>query len=93
MTDFESAFIAAIKLKYPHIKHWGCHFHFCQCLYRKIQNLSLATEYENKNCHIHKWLRLFTVIPFLPPNKVDEGLNYIISITPVYKDNDMVRNF
>jgi len=32
MSDFESGIIPAINYSFPAAKHWGCNFHFTQCL-------------------------------------------------------------
>jgi len=37
--DFEQAFISAFKDIFPNAKINVCFFHFCQCLWRKIQSL------------------------------------------------------
>ena len=35
MTDFETGLLAALNTKFPpNFKKHGCHFHFCQAVYR-----------------------------------------------------------
>jgi len=42
ITDFEIAAINAINEVYPFAMHSTCFFHFCQNIYRKIQNVCLS---------------------------------------------------
>ena len=42
LTDFEMALINAFETKLPNIRTTGCYFHFCQSLWRKVQELGLA---------------------------------------------------
>jgi len=36
MSDFEIASVNAFKEVFPNLKQKGCHFHFSQCVWRKI---------------------------------------------------------
>ncbi len=40
--DFELAMICAIRAQYPNSSIHGCYFHFCQAIYRKVQELGLG---------------------------------------------------
>lgn len=37
MSDFEQSIFSALTAKFPDIDKKGCHFHFCQALFRRIQ--------------------------------------------------------
>jgi hypothetical protein len=50
----------------------GFLFHLTQAWYRKIQELSLSTEYKNKSSSVGKWLRHLFGLPFLPPVEVGD---------------------
>ena len=50
--DFEAALISAIETELPRSRIQGCYFHFCQSLWRKIQELGLSRSYRR-----HKQLR------------------------------------
>lgn len=44
MSDFEHSIISAITAKFPNVTQRGCHFHFCQALFRRIQrNMTFLT--------------------------------------------------
>ena len=47
VSDFESALIEAVRLQFPNTLHAGCHFHFAQAVWRKVQDLGLAPAYLN----------------------------------------------
>lgn len=38
MSDFETGLISAIRQEFPHTHHRGCYFHFCNSLFRYINN-------------------------------------------------------
>ena len=47
--DFEQGAIKAFREEFPGVEVKGCHFHFIQCKWHKIQELGLSVEYkENK---------------------------------------------
>ncbi|KAI8516518.1 hypothetical protein Bbelb_050990 [Branchiostoma belcheri] len=45
VSDVELALITAHKTEFPDATVSGCYFHFCQSLWRRIQNLGLAGSY------------------------------------------------
>jgi hypothetical protein len=47
--DFEQVFISAIKDIFPNAKMNGFFFHFCQCVWCKIQSLGLQKMYSECN--------------------------------------------
>jgi len=40
--DFEAGMIVALELHYPNAQIFGCYYHYCQAVYRKVQELGLA---------------------------------------------------
>lgn len=82
MCDFESAFIEAARKNFPGVIVMGCHFHYTQCLLKHIKMLGLFIENQKEESEIHKWLKLFTALPFIPANKFHEAYHYIISVKP-----------
>ena len=58
--DFEEGAIRAFKEEFPGVQVKGCHFHFTQCIWRKIQELGLSVEYV--------WLEFFKTLAFIPIN-------------------------
>ncbi|CAF1280202.1 unnamed protein product [Didymodactylos carnosus] len=70
MMDFESGLIPAISAKFPESAHKGCHFHFVQSLYRRIQTLGLATAYSQDE-GIRSCCRKLMALPFLPVHEAE----------------------
>ncbi len=54
--DFELAMIQAIRIHYPNANIHGCYFHFCQAVYRKIQDLGLGPSFLSKK-FFHIWVK------------------------------------
>jgi len=45
---FKSGLIASIATSFPDARHCGCHFHFCQAIYRKVQDSGLTAAYDDR---------------------------------------------
>ena len=46
MSDFEQSIFNALTVKFPDLVKRGCHFHFCQALFRRIQrNMKVSYEF------------------------------------------------
>ncbi|KAL8564572.1 hypothetical protein ACOMHN_032128 [Nucella lapillus] len=50
----------------------GCFFHYTQSVWRKVQNLHLAIEY-NENRELKTFVRRLAVLPLVPIEDVDEA--------------------
>ena len=83
MSDFESGIIPAINYSFPAAKHWGCNFHFTQCLTQNIKSTGLSTENNNKESELHKWLKLFLALPFVSPNDYYHAADLILENKPL----------
>jgi len=46
MSDFEAGLIDPIRQQFPNADHLGCHFHFGQAVWRKVQDVGLAVSYK-----------------------------------------------
>jgi hypothetical protein len=69
----------------------GFLFHLTQAWYRKIQELSLSTEYKNKSSSVGKWLRHLFGLPFLPP--VEVGDMFCLQFMSNKPDHENVTQF
>jgi hypothetical protein len=72
--DFESSLITAIETELPRCKIQGCYFHFCQSLWRKIQELGLSGPYRRRK-HLRHCLRKLMAIGYLPLAIVRQNFN------------------
>src|SRR5262245_25155309 len=66
--DLEIAAHNAIRSVLPQSAIECCQFHFAQALWRKIQDLGLTVQFQDKRSPISKWLHYFLGLPLLPPN-------------------------
>lgn len=74
--DFEISLISAIQAEFPNTTVRGCYFHFCQSLWRKVQQLGLASEYR-QNRSVKKVIRKIMSLGYLPTAVVRMKFNLI----------------
>lgn len=72
MSDFENAVISAISIVFPNCLNRGCFFHFCQCVYRKIQNQGLKQRYDS-DPEFALNIRMLNALAFVPTEYVIEA--------------------
>ena len=63
--DFEMSIVIAIETELPNAQICACFFHFTQSLWRKIQDVGLASTYR-QNDTVRKLLRKIVAVAFLP---------------------------
>ena len=80
--DFENAAINAFKYAFPGIICKGCHFHYCQALWRKMVELDMKKSYE-EDYELRDWLRLFMALPLVPVELVKNAYDEILNYKPV----------
>ena len=66
---------------FPDAQRKGCFFHFCQCLWRKLQGLGLAVAYKEMP-EIRTWFRMALALPMLPVAQVVDGFNLVKERSP-----------
>lgn len=71
--DLKMALITASETEFQRATISGCYFHFCQSLWRKVQQLGLAGKYRQRR-HLRKRIRQLMAIGYLPAPLV--GLNF-----------------
>jgi MULE transposase domain len=74
--DFEVSLINALHAEFPNSAVRGCYFHFCQSLWRKVQELGLTTAYR-QNRSVKKVIRKLMSIGYLPLAVVRNTFNMI----------------
>lgn len=87
--DFEISAIQSIIQIFPSAQIYGCNFHFNQSLWRKVQNIGLASSYKD-NADIRLHVRMCSALAHIPIGDIDEGWIIIMSNSP---DNDKLRLF
>lgn len=90
LCDFERAILNSISLEFPETVRKGCFFHFCQAVYRKVQELGLAGLYL-RNDNFRLLVRILMSLAFLPNEEVGPTF---LSIEAKYgKFSEPVTNF
>ena len=74
--DFEQALVLALETELPRCRVRGCYFHFCQSLWRRVQNLGLANPYRRRRC-LRNVIRKFMAIGYLPVALVRQNFNML----------------
>lgn len=82
LIDFEQAVASAVTKMFPDCEISYCHFHFSQCIYRKIQGLGLAKDYGRNVDDIYTTVRSIMALPFLPESEIEEVFEQISSEVP-----------
>ncbi|KAL8606176.1 hypothetical protein ACOMHN_053448 [Nucella lapillus] len=59
------AALQACRISFPQTSLRGCFFHYTQSIWRKVQNLHLAIEY-NENRELKTFVRRLAVLPLVP---------------------------
>jgi hypothetical protein len=77
--DFEAALWSAIRETMPNVQLRGCHFHWTQAIWRKVQDLGLAAPYQ-RDAKTQKFIRRLFCLPFLPPQHIQPVFNSILAL-------------
>ena len=90
--DFETWMINAILSEFPSSANYGCIFHFCQCIYRKVCEYGLKLHYDT-DIQFALNIRMLSVLAFLPPNKVVEGFDMLIDYNIIPHEAENVLDY
>jgi len=82
MSDFQSGLIEAVKLQFPNALHRGCHFHYSQAVWRKVQEYQLAVPYVHDE-HVTPAIQLCLALAFIPDSEVKINFDHIVRDVPV----------
>ena len=86
MIDFEAAYIRAYSQIFPTVRLKGCHFHFAQAIWRRIQSYPQVRGNYVKDSNYQLQIRHFIALAFVRSDKVRE---YFVALlrTPFFSEN------
>lgn len=76
VADFERATWAELRETIPGINIIGCHVHWSQAVWRKVQEVGLQVQY-SEDINIYQTVRSILALPFLPIANVQGGFDTI----------------
>ena len=76
VVDFEAAAWVAVRATFPGVSVHGCHFRYCQAVYRKVFSSGLGSAYRSQG-PVRDLVRLLFALPFLPPQDMKAGLRCV----------------
>ena len=88
MSDWEPAARNSFKDVFPHIKMYGCWFHFTQRIWMKSQKLGLSQGFIN-NHEITNYIKQLMAIPFLPASLIHPTFGFLQM--PTLEVTEMVK--
>jgi hypothetical protein len=80
--DFEAAVREAVVTTFPQVAVNGCHFHFCQAIYRKVQSLGLQQEYRGNTYGLRDFTRQLGGLALVPLAVVRPLFQQLRATTP-----------
>jgi len=78
VTDYESAMISACSQIFPDSEHYGCYFHFSQCVWRQIQKIPEAAEKYKQDPDFKLHIKALLSLAFVPKEKVEESFDKLV---------------
>lgn len=92
--DFEQSLILSVQSEFPRAKVSGCYFHYCQSLYKKVNNLGLAIPYRRdpqlkeaiRKCFALGYLPLALVRQTFVQFRTSRRIQHLIATYPHFDD-------
>ncbi|KAK4024107.1 uncharacterized protein LOC116930737 isoform X1 [Daphnia magna] len=83
VTDFERAIFTAVRKHFVDCQHFGCNFHWCQAVLKKVRDLHLATIYNNKGPNpVRDFVFRLLCLAYLPAGKIPGVFDALKSSAP-----------
>ncbi|XP_025406892.1 uncharacterized protein LOC112680884 [Sipha flava] len=84
----EQAAINTVKKVFPQTEINGCFFHFCQSIWRHIQNTGFAVKYhENSDFALN--IKMLNALAYVPPESVITAFEDLLQ-TDFYKEHETI---
>ena len=78
VSDFESSLPEAINLQFPNATYMGCHFHFGQALWRRVQAVGLVTKYREEQ-PVRTFIECCNALAFIPIGEVSSEFSELVA--------------
>lgn len=92
LTDFEAAAMGAFRNAFPNARITGCYFHLAQSVLRKVNEVGLKTDYENRD-DIRIAIRSLAALSHVPVDDVPEAFDLLAESMPVADHIDEVVTY
>ena len=88
ITDFEAAVIEAIRVEFPNTIHYGCFFHYVQCLLRYVQTHDMVIDfYHSQTFRANFYLKCaLALLPFNEIRLASERVDQEYPIPDLFKN-------
>lgn len=68
----------AVRRVFPDLPIHGCHFHWAQSIYRRVQSTGLSSKFRSVVA-VKKAVKRVLALPMLPAQHIEEAYNNIVS--------------
>ena len=93
MADFECASRNAARIVWPNTEVTGCWFHFTRAMRKNMLKYPVLSAAIKRNPNAKHAYILFTRLALLPPDKIEEGLDYVKEYIRLHRLKDVFRVF
>ena len=90
--DYEGAARNAINQVFPDKTTKGCFFHYTQCLWRKVQQIGLVTDYNTGEGPVRDMVRRTAGLPLLKPQDVQVGFESASAIVNEMTEHQIIAH-
>ncbi|XP_024889570.1 uncharacterized protein LOC112465968 [Temnothorax curvispinosus] len=91
MIDFESSFASAFVKCFPDAEISGCHFHFGQRIWRKVQSVGLQVRYGQDSNFVLS-IKMLVALAFVPVDDVINAFETLTQSEYFSEDNESVES-
>jgi hypothetical protein len=92
LLDFEKASFNAFRYHFPDIQIRGCFFHHSQCLFRKLVEHGLKSQFQSDST-FKLWFSKLVCLALIPVIKLEDGFEYIYDSRPEYTEIDKFLDY
>lgn len=92
MVDYEKSFLDDCDEIFPNTEIHGCHFHFSQCIWRKVQKYGFRQRYSDDK-HFALNIKKFIALSFVPSDKVIMVYELLISSDSIINMKQELKEF